>query len=94
MAEPARRALAYALAAQGPNGGWKYEPGQPGDMSVTGWYMMALKSAQMAGLEVPKGTPVDYTVSTGPEATRRSSSRSRSRSGSSRSSGGSGSRPR
>jgi hypothetical protein len=52
-AVPARRALAYALAAQGPNGGWRYEPGQEGDMSVTGWYMMAVKSGQMAGLEVP-----------------------------------------
>ncbi len=51
--EPARLALAYAIAAQGANGGWKYQPGQAGDMSVTGWYMMALKSGQMAGLEVP-----------------------------------------
>ena len=53
LAEPAARALGYALAAQGPNGGWRYEPGKDGDMSVTGWYMMALKSAQMAGMEVP-----------------------------------------
>jgi len=52
-AEPARRALAYAVAAQGPDGGWRYAPGEPGDMSVTGWYMLALKSAQMAGLTVP-----------------------------------------
>lgn len=53
---PARRAVAYAVAAQGRNGGWRYEPGRDGDMSVTGWYMMALKSAQMAGLEVPQET--------------------------------------
>ena len=53
LAAPAARAVSYALAAQGANGGWKYEPGQNGDMSVTGWYMMALKSAQMAGLDVP-----------------------------------------
>ena len=53
LAEPAERALAYCLAAQGPNGGWRYEPGKDGDMSVTGWYMMALKSAEMAGMEVP-----------------------------------------
>ena len=52
-AEPARRAIAYAVAAQGRNGAWRYEPGQDGDMSVTGWYMMALKSAEMAGLNVP-----------------------------------------
>jgi hypothetical protein len=54
--EHARRALAYCVAAQGPNGGWKYEPGKPGDMSVTGWYMMALKTAEMAGLDVPAET--------------------------------------
>jgi hypothetical protein len=53
FAEPARRALAYSLAAQGPNGGWRYAPGDEGDMSVTGWYMMALKSGEMAGLTVP-----------------------------------------
>ena len=54
--EPARRAVRYALAAQGPNGGWKYEPGKNGDMSVTGWYVMALKSAQMAGVDLPPET--------------------------------------
>lgn len=53
LTEPAERALAYCLAAQGPNGGWRYEPGKDGDMSVTGWYMMALKSAEMAGMDVP-----------------------------------------
>jgi hypothetical protein len=52
--EPAAtRAVRYAVAAQGPNGGWRYEPRQPGDMSVTGWFLMALKSAEMAGIEVP-----------------------------------------
>jgi hypothetical protein len=52
-ADPARRAVAYAVAAQGRNGGWRYDPGQDGDMSVTGWYVMALKSAEMAGIDVP-----------------------------------------
>lgn len=56
LAEPAARAVAYCVAAQGPNGGWRYEPGKPGDMSVTGWYMMALKTAEMAGMEVPPAT--------------------------------------
>jgi hypothetical protein len=57
----AQRAVDYAVAAQGPNGGWRYAPGQPGDMSVTGWYLMALKSAQMAGLAVPAETWVRLT---------------------------------
>jgi len=56
LAEPAARAVAYCVAAQGPNGGWRYEPGKPGDMSVTGWYMMALKTAEMAGMTVPAAT--------------------------------------
>jgi hypothetical protein len=56
FAEPARRAVDYAITAQGPNGGWRYDPGKPGDMSVTGWYLMALKSAEMAGIEVPPTT--------------------------------------
>ena len=56
LAEPAARAVAYCVAAQGPNGGWRYEPGKPGDMSVTGWYMMALKSAEMAGMQGPAAT--------------------------------------
>jgi hypothetical protein len=58
LEEPARRALGYAIAAQMPDGGWRYHPPQPeqdnrGDMSVTGWYLMALKSGEMAGLPVP-----------------------------------------
>jgi hypothetical protein len=56
LAEPARRAVGYAIDAQGPNGAWRYEPGQKGDMSVTGWYLMALKSAEMAGITVPPDT--------------------------------------
>jgi hypothetical protein len=54
FAEPARRALGYAVDAQGANGGWRYSPGEPGDMSVTGWFMMALMSGKMAGLTVPQ----------------------------------------
>jgi len=56
LAKPAALAVDYCVAAQGPNGGWKYMPGQDGDMSVTGWYVMALKSAEMAGMNVPPAT--------------------------------------
>lgn len=48
----AQRALNYIRAAQSENGGWRYEPRQGGDTSVAGWQIMALKSGQMAGLEV------------------------------------------
>jgi hypothetical protein len=33
-------------------GGWRYQPNTFGDTSVFGWQVMALKSAQMAGLAV------------------------------------------
>lgn len=37
-------------------GGWRYRPGVGSDTSVTGWFMMALKSAQLARLDVPQVT--------------------------------------
>jgi hypothetical protein len=49
----AQAAMKYTEAGQDPNGGgWRYQPKQPGDMSVTGWHVMALKSGQMSGLTV------------------------------------------
>lgn len=51
--DQASRSLDYSLAAQADNGGWRYAPREPGDMSVTGWFMMALKSGEIAGLSVP-----------------------------------------
>ncbi len=52
---PARRAVEFAQRAQMPDGGWKYrlptgQANDVGDMSVTGWFVMALKSGEMAGL--------------------------------------------
>jgi hypothetical protein len=35
-------------------GGWRYKPGEGGDTSVVGWQTMALVSANMAGIAVPK----------------------------------------
>ncbi|HEY7330022.1 MAG TPA: prenyltransferase/squalene oxidase repeat-containing protein [Gemmataceae bacterium] len=53
----AQKALNFIVTAQDPTGGgWRYGPKQPGDTSVTGWQLMALKSGQMAGLSVPKNT--------------------------------------
>ena len=36
------------------SGGWRYSPGQPGDTSVFGWNIFALRSAHLAGIEVPQ----------------------------------------
>jgi hypothetical protein len=50
----AQKAIDFIVAAQDPaSGGWRYAPRQGGDTSVVGWQVMALKSAQMAGLSVP-----------------------------------------
>jgi hypothetical protein len=50
---PAQRALDYIAYAQDlKSGGWRYNPGEPGDTTVTGWMLMALKSGQMAGLSI------------------------------------------
>ncbi|MCI0455538.1 MAG: hypothetical protein L0Z62_00995 [Gemmataceae bacterium] len=48
----AQLAVNYLVEAQHSEGGWRYSPNQAGDTSVTGWVVMALKSAQMANLDV------------------------------------------
>ena len=52
----AQSAVGFIQRAQHQSGGWRYLPGQPGDTSVVGWQMMALRSAQLAGLEVDPET--------------------------------------
>jgi hypothetical protein len=57
LAAPAQGALNYIAYAQSPrDGGWRYQPQQAGDTSVTGWQVMALKSGSMAHLMVPPAT--------------------------------------
>ena len=51
------RALKVTLAAQGHNrmGAWRYHPNSTdADISVTGWSLMALRSARLNGAPVPK----------------------------------------
>jgi len=54
--EPAQRAIDFCVNAQASEGGWRYFPGSDSDLSVTGWFVMALQSARMAGLTVPSPT--------------------------------------
>lgn len=57
LRESAKRGLDYIINAQHEaSGGWRYAPKQSGDTSVVGWQVMALKSGQMAGLNVPTPT--------------------------------------
>jgi len=37
-------------------GGWRYNPGDPGDTSVFGWQIMALHSIERVGMRMPKQT--------------------------------------
>jgi hypothetical protein len=55
IAQGAIRYIVYAQDLRG--GGWRYSPGMPGDTTVSGWQLMALKSGQMAGLEILSPTP-------------------------------------
>ena len=52
--EPAERAVKYCLDSQSPQGGWRYTARSDSDVSVTGWIVMGLQSARMAGLDVPQ----------------------------------------
>ncbi|MFT5524830.1 MAG: prenyltransferase beta subunit [Pirellulaceae bacterium] len=53
----AQRAIDFIVASQNKtSGGWRYKPGEDGDTSVLGWQVMALKSGQMGGLNVPEQT--------------------------------------
>jgi len=54
LRRPLRRAVKYILETQNPeDGGWRYLKGQVSDMSMFGWQLMALKSAEIAGVSIP-----------------------------------------
>jgi hypothetical protein len=54
---PAQLSLNHIVYAQDPiGGGWRYTPRTPGDTSVVGWQLMALKSGHLAYLQVPPQT--------------------------------------
>jgi hypothetical protein len=51
------KAINYSIASQNSlTGGWRYRPGDIGDTSQLGWQVMALVSADRAGLEIPTST--------------------------------------
>lgn len=57
LRDPAQRAVNFIINSQNKfDGGWRYVPGAPGDTSVFGWQIFALRSARLAGLSVPKAT--------------------------------------
>ncbi len=47
-------AVNYSLESQhASHGGWRYRPGDEGDMSQFGWQVLVMKSAELAGIEIP-----------------------------------------
>jgi hypothetical protein len=54
LRKSAQSAIGYIVSAQHEAGGWRYAPRQAGDTSVSGWQIMALKSAVLAGIDVPE----------------------------------------
>ena len=53
LEEPLELAHQYILNAQHRKGGWRYRPNKPGDMLITGWQVMALKSLERCGISTP-----------------------------------------
>ncbi|MEZ6132024.1 MAG: hypothetical protein R3C59_25460 [Planctomycetaceae bacterium] len=57
LQQPAQNSINFIVASQHPQfGGWRYHPQFDSDTSVSGWQLMAMKSAEMAGLKVPRST--------------------------------------
>lgn len=53
LAAPTQAVLNFIMQAQDPvGGGWRYSPREAGDTSAVGWQIMALKSGNMAFLQV------------------------------------------
>ncbi len=53
LAGPAQEAINFIVNAQHEKGGWRYEPEAPGDTTVTGWQIAALKSGLLGRLKIP-----------------------------------------
>ena len=52
-----QRGINFTVSAQNRrDGGWRYQPGDPGDMSQFGWQVLALHSAELGGATVPQET--------------------------------------
>ena len=48
----AMRSCGFACEAQSPQGGWRYRPRFDSDTSVTGWFLVGLKSGEAAGIKI------------------------------------------
>lgn len=52
-----QRGVEYTVRSQNSSdGGWRYQPGDAGDMSQFGWKVLALHSASLGGIQAPERT--------------------------------------
>ena len=57
LSRPVQLGVDYSVLAQNrQDGGWRYQPGDSGDMSQFGWQVLALHSARLGGAVVPATT--------------------------------------
>ena len=54
LKEHAQLAINFIVYAQNEYGGWRYEPKQPGDTTVSGWQVTALKSGLLGDMHIPR----------------------------------------
>lgn len=53
LEKPVRALIQYTVRAQHDVGGWGYSAATPGDLTISTWQVMAIKSAYSAGIRVP-----------------------------------------
>ena len=57
LRDAVQRGVDYSVQAQNRyGGGWRYQPGDEGDMSQFGWQALALHSAEIGGITIPQDT--------------------------------------
>ncbi len=57
LLQPVQKGVNFTVAAQNrKDGGWRYAPGDSGDMSQFGWQVLALHSAKLGNATVPEAT--------------------------------------
>jgi hypothetical protein len=72
LKEPAQKAIDFLIAAQNPGKGWRYSAKcGDNDTSVSGWAVMALKSAELSDLQFPKEIAFGGAINWLNEATER-----------------------
>lgn len=52
----AQASIDFIVESQHEEGGWRYRPGERGDLSVSGWMVMALASGEFSGIPIPAKT--------------------------------------